>query len=789
MDQSISQLTVTPEFKDMLANIWQDDDNMAILDRLTKTAHAIQWQGLEIGEQANENLENNADLKMQVAAYQTIFQWLEEAKHFMIGWRDITFEQYKGILMEADGKTKVDALAHFNVTAQDILTKAQQDLSDSLAKAQNFQMMKAGDIKRQLRSWSNAQNPYTIYKKQLEELAAQCTTCNRNLPILLQQQVLFEQIAKAIKESNAQIKIQLEQLKKVLSDLIKDLKNHTEPKEELALVQKVESTISFDNLQMSFNADLEQMIEQLVTKVDTPIATNGGMMVNRDIALQRQVRRWILSEIKPLLYEVWEIRDNLTTGGKMIFMNLKNQLNILIAQHEHDVDLPQTLNSSIAVSNTFLEQVDHQLQEFERISDQIHDRLDTTFKISNIFDTQHEFLPLQSQTAMNPILLNQRDLFSRVQQWWNTQVQKFENYQAQIDFNNDLSTSEQVIRYIEYRKRGVNHDYYQNIFLTKGYVGEAFWVGRQDELRRVGAVIDNWKLGYRGTVLLTGKRSSGKSLFGEVIANRHFRNQTIHLFPNAQIKIGDKTIQTTYNLNNALHHIKRQIKGRTCLVWIDNLEMWWDTKTSLNANIRHLKKFMDVHGQQVFFMIATSDIFKNHLARTHDIEGLFQADIELEDFPVQNLEQTISIRHGATHKNLVNTVGDTLSPQVFKKTVRKIFKAAHGNVGVALQLWCNAIKLLDNNQVQVNFETPPLFPDFLNPNTATLLTSIALQKRTNEFLLRHLFGPAYNQKYAALVKRLLSIGILTKKIDGWLEINELVVHEVINLLRRKKYLI
>ena len=36
------------------------------------------------------------------------------------------------------------------------------------------------------------------------------------------------------------------------------------------------------------------------------------------------------------------------------------------------------------------------------------------------------------------------------------------------------------------------------------------------------------------------------------------------------------------------------------------------------------------------------------------------------------------------------------------------------------------------------------------PVLPRLLTSIVLQKRTNEYRLHKLFGPAYNQKYASL---------------------------------------
>ena len=96
-----------------------------------------------------------------------------------------------------------------------------------------------------------------------------------------------------------------------------------------------------------------------------------------------------------------------------------------------------------------------------------------------------------------------------------------------------LSFSEKIVRYIEHRKAPIDNKQYWSIFLTKGYIGESFAVGRQEELRRIKKVINNWRLGYRGSVLLHGQRFSGKTLTGEWIANRFFDDSFVRLQPNA----------------------------------------------------------------------------------------------------------------------------------------------------------------------------------------------------------------------------------------------------------------
>ena len=71
-----------------------------------------------------------------------------------------------------------------------------------------------------------------------------------------------------------------------------------------------------------------------------------------------------------------------------------------------------------------------------------------------------------------------------------------------------------------------------------------------------------------------------------------------------------------------------------------------------------------------------------------------------------------------------------------------------------------------------------MLPYFLNTDTALILTTILKYKRSNEYNLRKLFGPMFPQQYATIVKRLISMGILKRQLDGWLEIEELIVNDL-----------
>lgn len=793
MNEELTVVPMTFDLTNSLSKVWDNSDKILSLDNLVHEAELISNSCLTLAEEANDALQEPLSLSIEekYRHHHVVFDWMDEVKHFMIAWRDIVFEQYKGNALLYDNNIDKDTLLFFKEESKISIDKVAFDLVTKLDACKIKPEQITSRINRELRQQANLKNPYDIYVKQIQDLAKQCRDCNMSSALLQKEQDSFHHIRKLLDANIQDIQTQVKHLEKTLQDLVADLEKPLKSplKKHLEIVIDAENQVNFDNLQTDFNTKLDGLIEQLSEKLNVPIQVSIGTMVKRELGLQRLVKRWLESEVKPLLYEIWEIRDRLTTGGKLIFLNLKNQLNILMAQKKNNDVAGHNTVSTDLITDSFLIQMKEQIKELENLSQHLIERLDDNFHLSNIFDATQHFLPLPAQASINQLIFKQNNIQTFFKDSWDNIRHFVQEYQLPLKQHKQLSLSEQVVRYIIHKKSNTKDEYYQNIFLTKGYIGEAFWVGREDKIERVNQVVKNWKNGFRGAILLTGKRLSGKSLFGEIIVNRYFSNRTIHLFPNSKVKIGRQTIKTTYDLGEALQMIKTQTKGQPYCLWIDNLEMWWDVDNPASKNIRELKYFMDSNCQQLFFIIATSDSYKAHVSKAQEFYKIFQAEITLGDFPFVELEKAISIRHGATHKTLIDNEGLPLSSQQFRKIVKRIHKEANGNIGEALFLWSNAIQAVKGNDVKCNFQANLAFPDILNASTATLLTSIALQKRTNEYRLNKLFGPAYHSKYASLVKRLQGIGVLTKKIDGWIEINELIIHEIINILKRKKYLL
>ncbi|MEM6966351.1 MAG: hypothetical protein AAF573_16425, partial [Bacteroidota bacterium] len=222
--------------------------------------------------------------------------------------------------------------------------------------------------------------------------------------------------------------------------------------------------------------------------------------------------------------------------------------------------------------------------------------------------------------------------------------------------------------------------------------------------------------------------------------------------------------------------------------WIDDLEKWSDTNITLGQNVRALNDAIDNFGNRLFFMVSMGNWTLSFLDKTYEILKVFQAEINLDRMPADEIKRAILIRHGATHKTLINEDDEELSPQDFQKNINRIYRIVQGNIGEALNHWANGIVTADEERVRFQDATNYAFPDFINADTALIMASLMMEKRSNEYRLRKLYGPAFKEKFQHLIQRMISVGILKRHLNGWLEINELVVNDVGRLLEEKGYL-
>ena len=761
-----------------ILTVWDTNNTLLHIKRLADQAHKLKNVFQEIGDNAAEELATTKSAAPLI--YNLNFRWTEQAKGFLILWRDILFEQQKGLILQADNQLQEIQVEQHQAASKTLISEAFEVLKV---------MLNDNSIALQLGGWQLQQNPWPIYREQFDQLAQQCQDIVEWGNDLMKTQETFHKINTLILNNLQSCKTDVQDIEQLLKTTIDFFETETSVENIQQLgkisnkVQELRNIIKVPNHRDSFLTQSNQLIETLPNSLEIPIDTDRGRLMTRSIAFQKDTKTWLESEITPQLYDLWEVTEGIINGMKMVLINMRNQVAVLSAQMKENGNTPKTIVTHSLTA--FKNKVKVVKERMDGINEIVKERLKEDFKIAYIYRTEQAFLPTKFQSPLNALPLNANNLPAWIKNWTTRQTANFQKQIEVLDYEKSLSPSEKIVRFI--KSRTSSDPYYSDIFLTSGYVGESFWVGRTNKIKRAQALIENWQQGFRGSILLTGKRLSGKSLFGERIANLHFANQTIRLFPDTTLSINGRKIEIGYDLNKALNLIKNNSRNRKVLVWIDNLELWWDINIPLNRNVRALKKFIDNNNHQLFFMVAMSDWLKAHLTTYHNLDRIFQAEIQMDKMSLTEIEQAIDIRHGATHKELIeNDLSITINQ--FKKAVKPVYSHANGNIGESLHLWTAAIHKINESKVYYDFKATYGLPSFLNTDMATILTSIILQKRTNEYRLRKLFGPAFSSTYIGIIKRLLGTGVLHKRLDDWIEVNEVIANPLAEMLVNKKFL-
>lgn len=757
--------------------VWADGD---YLGALAKGADELVAKAQSVGDTAAQNLAeviasgSRAEANLLID-YFIHFEWAEQVKNFLLLWRDVIFEHQKAELLLLDNKTDKEAIKELKTKSHEAVQSATELLKKFLDNKLTEIRTRRNGEKKQLEEWRLQANPWLKYRAQIGEISEQCAELERRFHTLKDTSKTLRNIRGLINETvifcETESKSFVETAKQI-EEFIKT--NQADSAKVAKRLESTEADLKMTSYASGFTHALDGAVSDLVEKMQVPVSVSGGTIRQREVAFRRRCRQWLESEVLPVLYDVWELTERTGNSLKMSLVNIRNK-SILLSKNENEATSENT--DLCHPIYAFLKNAKDNELELVKEKILISGRLEEQFELSKIFEPE-EFLPVPLQSTIEQMRLDQSPLMVRLREWADLVSNRLQEARSDVVQESALSLSEKVVRFVQEHSPDPDNNQYSNIFLTKGYIGESFVVGREDEMAHVRKIVNNWRLGFRGAVILSGKRFSGKSLFGELVANRHFIGHTVRLSPNEPLQVGGRRMTATTDLGEALNFIEKHTLGERQLIWLDDLELWADSNLPLSQNVRRLCRSIDSLSDRLFFMVSMSNWARKHLDRFHDMTEVFQAEISMDRMSAAEIRQAILIRHGATHRTLVDEEGKEITPQQFQKMTERIYKSSRGNIGDALNQWSASTFRMDEEKVTHLPMPGNALPNFLRPDSSILLRTLLLTKRTNEYQLRRFFGPAFKEKYGGILQRLIRTGLLTRQIDGWLELNEVAANEV-----------
>jgi len=260
------------------------------------------------------------------------------------------------------------------------------------------------------------------------------------------------------------------------------------------------------------------------------------------------------------------------------------------------------------------------------------------------------------------------------------------------------------------------------------------------------------------------------------------------LRPGQTIEIAGRTLTTSHDLAEALTFVRKHSVGQKLMVLLDDLELWANTQYPLAANVEALLRSIEELSTRILFLVTAGNWTVHRLEQTLQLARVFQLEINMDDLLMEDFQQTVLMRHAATHYQLVDEDGKAVSEGALRDHAENVIRAAKGNIGDGLRRWAQSVKRGEPGEVLLQHKPRYSVPNFIDADNGILLSLIKQRRYANEYELRKAFGPAFESKYRQILLRLQRLGILQRHHSGTLAITPSVNNEIARLLEREGYL-
>lgn len=707
------------------------------------------------------------------------YEWLPLAKYFYLEYRNSVLNLQKSYVKLISNEVSQDQIDTYVGKQKLYLKKITTDfvqVSNELTQIEVSQ----NDFEDLLQ----LENPWNVYKEQLEKIEEQILSIAVNHEALIDLNEGYHNLKNSIKSQLQKNKELIKTNIDVITNLRDEILYNKEDQNIPQIIRFIEEKEGREQV-VDMGTDQNEIIKSQAASLEICIANSDAQVIFKNINARLQLQNWKDSEVSPLTYELIETTENNVFQFNMTLLNLKNQL--MVMNHNEDVKLTNgRLKVVLNTLKKFIEKSSKELAQIENYQNDIANAISRDLNLSNIYnkdlllfrsDVVKE-IP-SSDNPLNDALIYGKTLY---QKYIKPAGEEFFNSKYEPNLLTRISQiNVDLMKVVAQRNEELNNSY-SNIFLTKSYTGESFWIARHQMLE-VDKSIEFWKKGFGGSILLTGNRQCGKTVFLHMIGRKHFANKFLKVSPNSVLELEGRTINISNNIEEVLDFIEKNALSAKYLISIDNLELWCSVDNSLSHNIEALLNWIGKLSKKHFFAVTlghfTLERFDDHL----QISDGFQQVIDISQMRKEEMYQAITIRHGATHSNLYDENLVEINEYAFKQKISTLFGFVKGSIGDALQFWSIQNKPNLENKI-INKKMGLLnLPFFINGSNMLILKTLLTYKKVGEYRLRKLFGPAFGHKYSHQIEKLLNLGVIRRLSDGKIEVSIYCANDVARMIK------
>ncbi len=630
------------------------------------------------------------------------------------------------------------------------------------------------------RKTKHHQNPWPVYKEQFENILEQIQlieTAGQTFQKVIDIFNSIKDYTISSYESSLEEAKTSEITIETISTSLEILKNNEEIPDVIAeidlAVKKIET--SSGRKHEGFTDLIDDKVKSLAT-LNFPTATNEGLLLIKKIDFNKSVKKWLDYDLLPYLIDLWENQNNVASYYKHSLLNLKSSLK-LITKNKSLTPVSAQISALREIQNT----IGLNIRKQQRIITEIEHKLATQLLATNIYSSE-EFLEVSFQSSLNQYTADSSGLLI---DWYQKIKNAFKSLNSSYEktiSSSPVNLMEKAINCINFRMVKEENAHYDTLFLNKNFIGDLFLVPRIEEESKLEICFNDWQIGFNKSVLITGNNFSGKSTLIEDFAKKNFGKDSIFLEPDSTITIEGRKFKTTKNLKEALQEANKNIYITKPVLLIDDLEYWRSEEISFLDNVRALVNFVLTESDRILVLVSISQAMQKHLDQRLPFSNAFTTRLDLNKTKSEEIFKAVLIRHGASHKKLVNNDMHIMSPKQMEHKVQELSNRFKNNIGEVLQAWAYSTKMIDNNLV-IFEEAECDFVDFFTSEELIILKYVYLYKYVNEVLLKNFLGKGYNINFDSGIKRLVNTKVLWRNSDGNLILNRVITSDIYEILR------
>ncbi|MBS4012702.1 MAG: amino acid permease [Bacteroidetes bacterium] len=361
------------------------------------------------------------------------------------------------------------------------------------------------------------------------------------------------------------------------------------------------------------------------------------------------------------------------------------------------------------------------------------------------------------------------------------------NYEKIHSLITTISPSKEVMRALPF--------YYTNLFSGFSGIGEDFWVGMKEEIKTGEEGINRFFKGSSGIILITGKRSSGKSSLSKLLARRHFKNENT-AFLRAPKEASSDTELFRSELAKAFEADEKYLietlkEGGKKVVVINDLGLWWERKPGGDSVIRYIESLIEKVGKNVLFMVNVNSYAYKIIEQQTSLSSYSICNIECSPFDSKQLKDMIMLRHRASGLRFIidNKEEKLFNEWDYAKLFNKLFNVSYGNPGAAIQGWLSCIEKVSGKTIYMRHPRNPDLSVFDNINAEQkfILLQLLLQRRFSLTKISSLLRVSEDliiDNWNSLIRW----GVIFEKFNGIYSINPVIEHHIIEKFQNMKLL-